>query len=328
MLGFEGLIQKICEHANLTEEKVRELIQEKRNELSGLVSEEGAAYIVGRELGLNLLKDEKRLLKVGNVVPGIKTLDIVAKVVRVFEPREFEKEGKKGAVQSLILGDETGTIRMPLWNEEIKLLENLGIKEGDVVKISGGFAKLDYKGQAELRLGRGDLEKADEEIGEVKRQAANYERKPIAGLKDGMFAEVRGTILQMYQRNPFYAICPKCGSKAADEDGKMKCKEHGEVEPDFNMVISGVVDDGTGNIRAVFFRELAEKLFGKTTQELRQLAMKKSEAAAVFEAFPGVGKEYIIQGRVKRNDYTESIELVASGLEEPDVKKEIETLLG
>src|SRR3989338_6867593 len=149
MLGFEGLIQKICEHANLTEEKVRELIQEKRNELSGLVSEEGAAYIVGRELGLNLLKDEKRLLKVGNVVPGIKTLDIVAKVVRVFEPREFEKEGKKGAVQSLILGDETGTIRMPLWNEEIKLLENLGIKEGDVVKISGGFAKLDYKGQAE-----------------------------------------------------------------------------------------------------------------------------------------------------------------------------------
>ena len=108
----------------------------------------------------------------------------------------------------------------------------------------------------------------------------------------------------------------------------MKCKEHGEVEPDFNMVISGVVDDGTGNIRAVFFRELAEKLFGKTTQELRQLAMKKSEAAAVFEAFPGVGKEYIIQGRVKRNDYTESIELVASGLEEPDVKKEIETLLG
>ena len=152
-------------------------------------------------------------------------------------------------------------------------------------------------------------------------------RKDISELKEGDFGEIRAGLIQIFKRNPFYRVCPTCGGKITEQDSKVTCKEHGEVEPAFQMVLSGVVDDGTGNIRATFFRELAEKLFGKSTQELRKLAMKATDPLNVYDQFTGVGKEFIFRGRVKRNNYTENLEFMVNDLQEMDVKREAEQLV-
>ncbi|MEK6816796.1 MAG: SOSS complex subunit B family protein, partial [Nanoarchaeota archaeon] len=91
-----------------------------------------------------------------NLIPGLRSVDITARVVRVFEPREFSRNGKAGIVQTLMLADGTGRVRMPLWNEETKLLSEGKIKEDDVVRIEGGFTK-ENRGAAELRLGKGKM---------------------------------------------------------------------------------------------------------------------------------------------------------------------------
>ena len=77
------LVGKIAKQSGKPEEEVRKLISDKQTELSGLVSEEGAAYIVGRELGVSLLKDTERQLKVKNLVPGMRSADITVKVAEV-----------------------------------------------------------------------------------------------------------------------------------------------------------------------------------------------------------------------------------------------------
>lgn len=332
MDSLEQLVEAISKESGKSSDEVRKLIEEKKDELSGLVSEEGAAYIVGRELGVALLKEGKRNLKVKNLVGGMNSVDLVARIVNVSGVREFEREGKKGRVQSLVLGDETGVVRLPLWNEEIDRVAELELKEDDVISLSGGWAKVDNRGAPELRLGRGRIAKSKEEVtipGKQEiRQVSELRRTDLKDAKEGDFVEVRACLVQLFQKEPFFQTCPSCGTRVFEEDGKTRCKEHGIVSPQDNMVISGVVDDGTGNIRAVFFREMAEQLLGQKTKTLLEAARKKGNMLSLYDDFHGMGRDFIIGGRVKKNDFSGNLELVVNGIREMDVRQEIEKLLG
>ena len=82
MDSAEGLVKEIAKKAGKPEGEVRKLIEEKQTELSGLVSTEGAAYIVGRELGVSLLKESSRQLKARNIIPGMRSVDFLGRITR------------------------------------------------------------------------------------------------------------------------------------------------------------------------------------------------------------------------------------------------------
>lgn len=332
MFSTEKIIEKICETSGNPADEVKKMISEKQDELSGLVSEEGAAYMVARDLGINLIQESKREFKIRNIVSGLRAIDLVARVVRIYDEKEFERNGKKGCVVNVLLGDETGAIRMSLWNDETALVKEGKIKEGETLKVQGCWSKADYRDNPELRLGRGSLQKADTVIELPKKEVmeegfSRVQRKPIGEVKEGQNIETRAALVQVFSRNPFFEVCPQCSSRVKQADGKWVCDEHKEVEPAYAMVMSGVIDDGTGNIRATFFREQAEKMFGKGTEELRKMSMEKSDTSAIFDDFPNLGKEFIFQGRVKRNDYTERTEMIVNSTSEVDVKKEADEIL-
>jgi len=330
-MAIETLIETISKQAGISSNEVKRLVEEKQEELSGLVSEEGAAYIVGRELGVSLLKESSKKLKLKNVVSGLKSVDVAVKVMRIFEPREFVKDGKKGLVMNLLVADETGVARLSLWDKEIELVKSLGIKEDDTARITGGYVKEDNRGKIELRLGRGRIERIEEEIAAQRIEQRFGEmpakRGTINDLRVGDSAEVRASIVQLFKRNPFFYVCSQCGSKVNENNSVFECKEHGKVEPDFQIVLSGVLDDGFGNIRAVFFRELGEKIFGMSAKELRELMMKKKDPLDIYEHFTNLGSEFIFRGIVKKNNFTENLEFIVNGIGEVDVKKEIEKLM-
>lgn len=326
-------MDKIAEESDLNKKEIKKKIEEKRRELSGLVSEEGAAYIVSRETGVELLKEGKRELQVENLVSGLRSVNLRARVVRIFEPREFESKGKKGKVANIIVGDGTGTVRLSLWNEEVELIEKEKIKEGDVVEVSGGYVKTDNRGQPELRTGRGEIGVVEEEtdlpkVEEIQKGGAGSAgRKDIGQLKEGDYAQVRGALVQVFERKPLYEICPECEGRVRKEKDKWECREHGEVEPAHHMMASGVIDDGTGNVRAVFFREMAENILGKKTGEVEKEIKKDGGFQGLFEGVPALGKEFIFKGSVKKNDFTENLEFMVNEMEEINVKEETEKLL-
>jgi hypothetical protein len=220
---------------------------------------------------------------------------------------------------------------MPLWNQEIDMLQEIGIKEGDIVSVSGAWVKLDNRGNPELRLGKGKLEKSSASVklppkSEMKK-FMETRRSEIRELKEGDFAEVRACLVQLYRKDPFFDTCPECGTRVFEEGGKPRCREHGIVKPEQQVVVSGVLDDGSGNIRAVFFRELAEKLFGENVKGLKQIASRGKDVLSVYDHFQGMGKDFIVKGRVRRNDFTGNLELVANEIEEMDARKEADRLL-
>ena len=95
----------------------------------------------------------------------------------------------------------------------------------------------------------------------------------IQELKEGETAEIRASLVQLFETGIFYEICPQCESRVVKEGKTFKCPEHGVVEPNKTIVLSGIIDDGTANIRAVFFRNVALDLIG---MDIKQ-ALEKEE---------------------------------------------------
>ena len=94
------------------------------------------------------IKDLK--IREGNV-------DITLDVVDVGEVREFEKFGRSGRVATAIAKDDTGDIKLSLWNEDIDK-----VKAGDKIKITNGYVS-EWQGELQLTTGRaGKLEVVEE----------------------------------------------------------------------------------------------------------------------------------------------------------------------
>ena len=90
------------------------------------------------------IKDLK--IREGNV-------DITADVVDVGEVREFEKFGRSGRVATAIVKDETGDVKLTLWNEQINR-----VKAGDKIHITNGYVS-EWQGEPQLTTGKmGKLE--------------------------------------------------------------------------------------------------------------------------------------------------------------------------
>lgn len=160
-LNFEQMVQGILAQAEISHDELMQRIRRKQDELSGFVTLEGAANIVGRELGVVFEKKEPevRALRVEDLIPGMSKVDLVARVLRVYEPREFQRQsGKVGRVGSLLLQDKTGQVRITLWNDKTSLIEGDKVGKGDVVQVKNAYVRRGLDKQPELSLGlRGSL---------------------------------------------------------------------------------------------------------------------------------------------------------------------------
>jgi replication factor A1 len=80
----------------------------------------------------------------------MKKISIEAKVAEKSEPREvtsrFKDETYK--VATAIIADETGTIKLTLWNEQIDQ-----VKVDDVIQVDNGYVT-DFRGEIQLNIGK------------------------------------------------------------------------------------------------------------------------------------------------------------------------------
>ena len=101
-------------------------------------------------------------MQVKDLKPKQGNVDIVVDVVDVGDTREFQKFGKPGKVATAIAKDETGDIKLTLWNDDIDK-----VKVGSKIKITNGFVN-EWQGEMQLTTGRlGKLEvvgKADVDL--------------------------------------------------------------------------------------------------------------------------------------------------------------------
>jgi len=327
----QKIIDRIIDETDLEEDEVEEKIEDKMEEFSGLVSEEGAAHLVAKEHGVHISENAGEDLKIDNIVPDMRKVNFTARVVRISDLNTFERDDdeKDGKVQNLVLGDETGTIRMTLWDDQTQITEK--IEEGDGIKISGAYTIEDDDENAEIRLGDdAQVAMADEEevpeLDEETRKANTTTESSIRNVRsENSSYRVKGMLMTMYTNNPFYRVDPESGDTVREnDDGEFVTDEGKEVEePNHRLAISGVIDDGTGNIRAVFFGDTARQLLGISEEEETEGDMNAVEEGVE----KSTGKEIVIEGRTRHNDYFDSLEILANQIDEIGIKESIQELL-
>ena len=155
-MSFEQMVQEILGRGKIGYDELMSRIKQRQDELSGFVTPEGAAIIVGRELGVELVRKEPevRELKIEDLMSGMSNVDIVGRVIRVYEPRTFERmDGSAGRVANLMLQDKTGQIRVVLWDDKASLIEEGKIQKGMALRVKGAYVRQGMDQQPELNVG-------------------------------------------------------------------------------------------------------------------------------------------------------------------------------
>jgi len=132
--------------------------------------------------------------KVGELTPQSRSVNVTAKVVSKSEIREIPmgKDGSPHKVCDALVGDETGSIYLTLWDDNIQK-----VNENDTVRLENGYVTL-FKGNMRLNIGKyGKLEMAKEPFeGEVNTEnnvsSKTYEQQRRPFRRSGGYGGRRG----------------------------------------------------------------------------------------------------------------------------------------
>lgn len=313
MQNYELLIGRIVESSGLEREEIEKRVEEKKAKLSGLISKEGAAQIIAAELGISF---EDADLKISELMPGLKKVNLIAKIMAIFPVREYNKNGRSGKVVSLIVADETASTRLVLWDtNHISLIEESKIVKGDVIEIKNASTR-----ENEVHLsGFSEIKKIEKEIEavSVSNNNSSVSDKALFEIRQGENVRVRGIVVQIFQPR-FYSVCSECNKKVISEGEHFKCAEHGLVKPKERAILNFVIDDSTESMRVVMFSD-------QINQIVSEEDLKDNSKALLFRD-DFLGTEIYLSGIVKRNQLFNNLEIVANNLEKVDVDKLIEEL--
>ncbi|HLC51869.1 MAG TPA: OB-fold nucleic acid binding domain-containing protein [Candidatus Nanoarchaeia archaeon] len=304
---------KIIESKMLTSEELESKIKSKINELSGLISEEGAAHIIANELGIELVKSTESL-KIKELYAGMRNVSTVGKVIRKFEVREFNKNNREGKVCSIMLGDETDTIRVVFWNDQVDSLAN--VNDNDIIILKDVYVK-ENNGGKEIHFGdKGGMEinPAGVKV-ETVRSTTGFNRKTIGNLTEEEGVELMGTVVQVFDPR-FFLVHPETGKR-------LQGNEQG-ITPALSYVMNLVLDDGTGTIRCVFWKEQTNYLLSKKEDEIKEY----KENPQNFEDIKTdlLGEQFKLKGRVKRNQMFDRLEFNVQLVQKANPEEELARL--
>ncbi|MFZ3058751.1 MAG: OB-fold nucleic acid binding domain-containing protein [Candidatus Methanoperedens sp.] len=129
--------------------KVKGYVKQGQRGLEVSVGKGGNIEHVETEVPVNIKPQ-----KIADIKTGMNGLNLIAKVIDTGKVRTFaRKDGTTGKVTNVTLGDDTGKIRITLWD---KKAEEPGFKAGDTVEITNAYARENtFSNQTELQLGSG-----------------------------------------------------------------------------------------------------------------------------------------------------------------------------
>jgi len=191
------------------------------------------------EVGVEPEEPVSHWTRLADLRAGMRGVNVAARVAQIGGVREFtRRDGSAGRVASVLLEDDSGSIRLSLWGDEADLLGELQV--GDTVAVENGYTR--------MGLGAVGLN-----VGQSGRLTINPDHVEVAALdRDKRLVEIQN--LREGQRN------------VTVRGRVIDAPEVREVETARGpaRVASFRLDDGTGEVRVSFWRDLAGEVEGLT----------------------------------------------------------------
>jgi replication factor A1 len=296
MLTLEETIERILKNRTDLERKdISKMIKDKREELGPeVINDESAAMIVARELGVDLHQMSDSRMKIEDLTETTRNVAVKARVDHIGGVRTFTKKdgGGEGKVASIRVSDDSGSIRVVLWDDLTRIIEENLISIDELIEVRGGFMRKGLGDSLEISMGRmGHIRPLDEheveELGEDFGASSSGDMK-ISDLTEGLFGiSLKAKIQRVFRLSTFTR--QKDGS-----EGK---------------VLSMIAGDETGTVRLVFWDDSATQMEDTAEDEvirLRNVNVRPNRDGSDIEVH--VGRSATIE-----RDLKEKIEAVQSG---------------
>jgi len=116
------------------------------------------------EIKNSMKNEESNEIKIEDLTPRMKHVDLIFKVVEKSEVREIisRRTYETHRIVDATIGDETGIVKFPLWDDNVERVE-----EGKSYKIENGYTGL-FRGNLQVKIGHySELKEAEIEIEDV-----------------------------------------------------------------------------------------------------------------------------------------------------------------
>ena len=152
-LASTQLFGQFVQKTGKTAEECQQLIREKTEKFSGLLTEEAALFLLAKEAGMEPDAPAKTLqpVPIQQLQPGQTNIDILCVAKRIFPTKEFPNKTKPGTGKrcSLLVCDETGEIYLTLWHQHTDLAKTISI--GTPLLLTH-VSVTEYNGQKQLNF--------------------------------------------------------------------------------------------------------------------------------------------------------------------------------
>ena len=243
----DNYINKIIEGTGLTRKEIQDLVEDKKNELKGLISDEGALFIIAKELGVDVKSENKDFLKdieikISDITHNMKNIMLFGRIKDIYNVNKFKKkDGSDGFVGAFLLHDKSGDVRIVLWDEQVSIFNEPEFKNNELVKIVNGNAKKGKFGGTEIHIGRfGKLILSPDDVDYKNYPKIKVELIKIRDINLNLKSvSIEGKVIQIFPLKEFE-------------------RKNGEL----GKVRSLTLLDSTGSVRIAFWNNDTDKLNG------------------------------------------------------------------
>jgi replication factor A1 len=139
---------------DLSQDSILALIEEKKKEGRGLLSDEGAARLVAEELLVQTRGTELGRMQIRDLVSGLNDVTVSGRVLMAWSPQSFQRrDGTPGRVLRLVLVDRSGRTSCALWDRHVDVISRKGNLQGRVVRIGHAYTRQGLSGDTEVHAG-------------------------------------------------------------------------------------------------------------------------------------------------------------------------------
>src|SRR2546426_11928141 len=158
----ENLLNQIlAKNPGMPREELLSMVERKKHESHGLLSDEGAVRLLAQQLaGLSGQSVNMSDLRISSVQAGLSDATISGEILSISQVREFQRsDGSVGKLVRVKLTDGSGQITCVLWDSTPEIVEKEQLANGSTLRLAHGYTSLELAGEVEFHLGsRSDIE--------------------------------------------------------------------------------------------------------------------------------------------------------------------------
>lgn len=227
---------------------------------------------------------------------------VIGAIIDVNEIHEFDRDdGRSGVVRSIEIADDTGSIRVSLWDENAKK----EWKEGSYIKLQD--PQINFRNDnLEINVSRNTsiVEPTPEEIETLptfdELKESIFQTKNIEALEEmDTNIHIYGTLKEVSANKLLFTKCPSCGNTVEQTDDDFVCGFCGEPidDPKYILMVNAKLEDDTGDAPINFFGNLVEELLEMKLEDILEFTDNGTDLGVMdgkIEDLEGLNVELII----------------------------------